>query len=275
MLARELAGVLDARLELVCAYAYSTPYAVVAYGALGRKDFEVDIERPAHDALRARREAIGEDVEATVVRASSPPHGLDQVAREREAEMIVVGSTHRGALGRITPGSVAERVLAGAPCAVAVPPAGFAAGAPHVSVSWASPSTARLRAARRWRLPHESRTVPAQPCVSLPRSSFSSRARRRRESPSPAARRCAPCERRANIDAALIDLDFPGPIERRVELGSPVAILVEESSRSDLLACGSRGYGLVRQVLLGGVSSRLVRAAACPVVVTPRSALHA
>lgn len=88
--------------------------------------------------------------------------------------------------------------------------------------------------------------------------------------PPPADVLVASAER--TIDAALIDLDFPGPIERR---GSPVAILVEESSRSDLLACGSRGYGLVRQVLLDGVSSRLVRAAACPVVVTPRSALHA
>ncbi len=35
----------------------------------------------------------------------------------------------------------------------------------------------------------------------------------------------------------------------------------------DLLVCGSRGYGPVRRVLLGGVSSRLIRRAACPVVV--------
>ena len=74
-LARELAGVLGARLDLVCAYAYSTPYAVIAYGALGRKDFEEDIERPAHDALRAAAEATGGDAETTVVRASSPPPG--------------------------------------------------------------------------------------------------------------------------------------------------------------------------------------------------------
>ena len=47
LLARELAGVLGARLELVCTYSYSTPYAVVAYGALGHTDFEEDIERPA------------------------------------------------------------------------------------------------------------------------------------------------------------------------------------------------------------------------------------
>lgn len=247
----------------------------MAYGALGRKDFEVDIERPAHDALRGASEAIGEDVEATVVRASSPPHGLDQVAREREAEMIVVGSTHRGALGRITPGSVAERVLAGAPCAVAVPPAGFAAGAPHsfrvVGVAFDGSSESREALALAARIANGAgatlRVVTAVEFLSAPGDAA------RVPPPPPADVLIASAER--TIDAALIDLDFPGPIERRVELGSPVAILVEESSRSDLLACGSRGYGLVRQVLLGGVSSRLVRAAACPVVVTPRSALHA
>ena len=38
----------------------------------------------------------------------------------------------------------------------------------------------------------------------------------------------------------------------------------------DVLFCGSRGYGPVRRVLLGGVSSRLVRRARSPVVVVPR-----
>jgi nucleotide-binding universal stress UspA family protein len=38
----------------------------------------------------------------------------------------------------------------------------------------------------------------------------------------------------------------------------------------DLLMCGSRGYGPVRRVLLGGFSARLIRQAASPVVVVPR-----
>jgi len=38
----------------------------------------------------------------------------------------------------------------------------------------------------------------------------------------------------------------------------------------DVLFCGSRGYGPVRRVLLGGVSSRLVRRARSPVAVVPR-----
>jgi nucleotide-binding universal stress UspA family protein len=38
----------------------------------------------------------------------------------------------------------------------------------------------------------------------------------------------------------------------------------------DLLVCGSRGYGPVRRVLLGTVSSALVRQASVPVLVVPR-----
>jgi nucleotide-binding universal stress UspA family protein len=40
----------------------------------------------------------------------------------------------------------------------------------------------------------------------------------------------------------------------------------------DVLFCGSRGYGPARRVLLGGVSSRLIRQAHSPVVVVPRGA---
>ena len=40
----------------------------------------------------------------------------------------MVGSTRRGPVGRVTPGSTAERLLHGAPCPVAVTPAKLAAG---------------------------------------------------------------------------------------------------------------------------------------------------
>ena len=39
----------------------------------------------------------------------------------------------------------------------------------------------------------------------------------------------------------------------------------------DLLVCGSRGYGPVRRVLLGTVSSALVRQASVPTLVVPRA----
>ena len=39
----------------------------------------------------------------------------------------MVGSSHRGAVGRVVPGSVGESLLSGAPCAVAIAPRGFTA----------------------------------------------------------------------------------------------------------------------------------------------------
>lgn len=51
---------------------------------------------------------------------------LARFVREREADLLVVGSTHRGSIGKVYPGSTVERVIAAAPCAVAVAPPGFA-----------------------------------------------------------------------------------------------------------------------------------------------------
>jgi len=52
--------------------------------------------------------------------------------------------------------------------------------------------------------------------------------------------------------------------------GDPVATLVDESADDDLLFTGSRGHGPFRRVVLGSVSTHLLRDAACPVVVVPR-----
>ena len=76
---------------------------------------------------------------------------------------------------------------------------------------------------------------------------------------------------RASVDSALASL--PEGVTAADELleGDVVEELAALDEREcDLLVCGSRGYGPVRRVLLGGVSRRLMRRAACPVVVVPR-----
>jgi nucleotide-binding universal stress UspA family protein len=52
-----------------------------------------------------------------------------------------------------------------------------------------------------------------------------------------------------------------------------VDALAAASAEIDLLVCGSRGYGPLRSVLVGGVSDRLTRQAPCPVIVVPRGAV--
>jgi nucleotide-binding universal stress UspA family protein len=52
--------------------------------------------------------------------------------------------------------------------------------------------------------------------------------------------------------------------------GDPASALASASSDLELLVCGSRGYGPIRTLLLGGTSHALVRRAGCPVLVVPR-----
>lgn len=63
-----------------------------------------------------------------VMGGGSPAEGLQRLIESRKTALLAVGTTHRGSLGRMVPGSVAEHLLHGAPCPVAVVPADAAAG---------------------------------------------------------------------------------------------------------------------------------------------------
>ncbi|HVD56708.1 MAG TPA: universal stress protein [Thermoleophilaceae bacterium] len=69
---------------------------------------------------------------------------------------------------------------------------------------------------------------------------------------------------------AVAALDVGIDAEARLLDGDPRELLARESGELDLLVVGSRGYGPWRAVLLGSVSSPLVRSAQSPLVVVPR-----
>jgi nucleotide-binding universal stress UspA family protein len=77
-------------------------------------------------------------------------------------------------------------------------------------------------------------------------------------------------EIRAALDRALAALPAGVDVEDELHVDDPAEILLRTSEHADLLVCGSRGYGPLRSVLLGGVSRRLVDEAQCPVLVLPR-----
>ena len=81
------------------------------------------------------------------LRDVSAPRGLDRIAAAENADLIVVGSSHRGDVGRVLFGSVAERLLHGAPCSVAVAPRGYAGehlGAGIIGVAYDGSPESRL-----------------------------------------------------------------------------------------------------------------------------------
>src|SRR6185295_19313155 len=58
---------------------------------------------------------------------TSPARALHRVAEQEHADVIVVGSTHHGAVGRVFVGDDAAAALHGSSCPVAVAPHGLAA----------------------------------------------------------------------------------------------------------------------------------------------------
>ena len=98
-----------------------------------------------------RRLGAGEFVRASLdgeVGGRSAARALYEYAGDCDADLIVVGSSHRGKVGRIFPGSVGESLLRGAPCAVAVAPRGFArrehAGFNRVGIAYDGSEEAKL-----------------------------------------------------------------------------------------------------------------------------------
>lgn len=85
----------------------------------------LDTERGRDALALGRILAKARDAE---LRIATEPEGaeLAGAAREQGADLVVLGSTHRGPLGRIVPGTTMEHLLSDSPCAVAVAPPGFA-----------------------------------------------------------------------------------------------------------------------------------------------------
>ena len=77
--------------------------------------------------LEQARESLAPDVRATFVvhAASSIPAGLLDLAAEVKASALVLGSSSKGALGRISFGSVTDRLAHSAPLPVLLAPRGF------------------------------------------------------------------------------------------------------------------------------------------------------
>ena len=194
-----------------------------------------------------------------------------------QADLVVVGSTSRGTLGRALAGSVGERLLHGAPCAVGLAPSGFARVASAgslVPVGAAFDGSAESRAA-------------LATAADLARSLGGElRAISVVERPSPAHPMFAVTsyhefvqdledEHRSRLLDAIATLAADVAVEPIVVEGEPVAVLAEQSRALGLLMLGSRGYGPLRAVLVGAVSGDLLKRAACPTIVVPRGVQRA
>jgi nucleotide-binding universal stress UspA family protein len=94
------------------------------------------------EEVRGDLHAQGVAVECRELASRSAARALHEAAEADDAGLLVVGSTSRGTLGRVLPGSTAERLMHGAPCPIAVIPHRWRAGGGlRTKRSFAPPST--------------------------------------------------------------------------------------------------------------------------------------
>ena len=182
--------------------------------------------------------------------------------------MVVVGSSRRGRVGRIFAGGVAERLLTGASCAVAVAPRGYRGtdGFGRIAVAYDGSTESREALGAAMALAFcgggaiHSFTV-VEPFTWSSGIAGAGAGELRAAAPRP---RGGGGPRGARPRAEGI------AVRSEVLWGRAAEELTSRSGAFDLLVCGSRGYGPVRSVVLGSVSRALVSHAACPVLVMPR-----
>src|SRR5688572_3246747 len=101
--------------ELTIAHVYPWSRWSVRLGA----PYEVTMREDA-EALLADAKVAANDMPCTVraVADLSPARGLHRLAEDEDADVLVVGPSHRSVLGRTMLGGVSDRVVHAAPCAV-------------------------------------------------------------------------------------------------------------------------------------------------------------
>jgi nucleotide-binding universal stress UspA family protein len=269
-LARLLAGALGSELIPLYVYPVGNAGPLLARGRVGEAE---ELIGESAETERARVQSGLDDLSVGLEIGASPAAGLFQVAHERSAALIVLGSTERSGLGRIMPGSTAERLLSGSSTAVAIAPSGYtdrSAELGLIGVGFDDSPSSRFAA-------HWSRDLARAVGASLRLIAvhlgvaFGGTA-----ATGAFGTRSVNAELRHDLSAKAeqeaADLARNGEVQAEVLEGAPPQVLADRSRELDLLVLGSRGYGPVKSVLLGSVSSEVIRAAECPVVVVPRAA---
>ncbi len=245
--------------------------AVLPGGVPGGAFESVDEQREAADYFERMFElAAGQlEVEFTPHRliGLSPPAGLTRSARDTDASAIVIGSSCRGPIGRVLMGDVGARLASGSECPVIAAPRGYSTqpvgvlrrigvgynGSPEagIALSFGEKIAVELDASIRL-------------IGAVPQGRPGGRiGRTGRDSEQLITEQ---------IEASLADAAEASDLEIDVEVqaGDAADCLTKASQDLDLLVLGSRGYGPLLRVMLGGVSLKVMRASACPLVVVPR-----
>lgn len=226
--------------------------------------FEVPERDHAQELLEEARDQAQIEAPLRLWRSPSVGRGLHELAETIGADLLVIGSSRRGLVGRVLLGDDTRAALNGAPCAVAIAPVGQAARPVvmrEIGVGYdGSPESQHALGVARELAQAHAMKLSAFQAVSLPGYALMT----------------------VGIpEANWIEDEVDGARERiaaldGVEPHAGYGVAAEElalySASLDLLVVGSRNYGPIGRLVHGSTSEQLARSARCPLLVLPRGA---
>lgn len=257
-LARVLATLGDAEIVAVRADAHGAGNGPLAHlDAILHRDAELEL---CDDLAQ-----IGVTAAPRVTADRSAARALHRITEDEGADLIVVGSTRHGPVGRVLVGDVSTAALHEAPCLVGVAPRGWSAAA-------AAPHTIGV----------------GIPDASAPEPALDAAVAIAQRTGAPLTLLCVvPLPRDLTVDGAFVEdvreryrLTIDALAKRISEeqrvvatgltvIGTPAEELVQLSLAVDLLLVGSQRTGRAHGAGPGHSTDRLVHDAACPVIVVP------
>src|SRR3954462_6050517 len=222
------------------------------------EDLVLDATQARDEAERAL-EAEGISVECRALTGTSAARALHETSEAEDAGLLVVGSTRRASVGRLVPGSTAERLMHGAPCPIAIVPPEWQEGGGLHTVRVAYVDSEEGREALRGAHALAKRAGAQLRVLAAVKAGLGMHSETEAGTPGRRGKEFEEVEgelrlstesalRRATEGLEGVEIQTDAFVE------DPADVLIRVSEHLDLLVCGTSAYGPVRAVLLGGVS---------------------
>jgi nucleotide-binding universal stress UspA family protein len=233
------------------------------------------MRRETQAMLDKRRDAFAPAARSAVDSDLSPGRGLTRILAREHRELVVCGSGHRGEHGRVSIGHTSRQLIEDGDFALAIAArglggrgelmikrigVGYDAGPEACfALEWAAGIAEACGARLEVRGVIDDR-IPALGWPSLWIAPFRESWNELMDAEAEALR--------TNIETATADLSVP--VSAEVDRDVPAASLLDLSAACDLLVIGSRRWGPVARLLLGGTGEALVHGAYCSLLIVPR-----
>jgi nucleotide-binding universal stress UspA family protein len=232
------------------------------------------VRRETEDMLARTRESMAPSARIKVTSDFSVARGIKRLVQGELCDLLVVGSSVRGAGGRVMIGKLTRQLFDQVGCAVAIAPRGLSRGPVtlrRVGVGFDAGPEARqalavaagIAAGAGAELIVRGVVDDRIPSFGWPQAWVGGFRECWQEVIGDEVETL-----RASIQTAAAELETKAEVE--VRRGRPSTSLRELSEEVDLLVIGSRRWGAMARLVLGGTGEALVDGARCSLLVVPR-----